>query len=143
MLGPDGLSQFEELSRREAARTAILFAFDLIEHDGEDFRNLPFLERKAALARLLRRTKAGILLNERIARAGRPCSPMRASLDRGHRVQEVGRYLSLRPVPRMDQGPQSRQRRRAAGVKREVESTIPRAPMTTRRKGEVIRGDLA
>jgi ATP-dependent DNA ligase len=39
------------LSRREAARTAILYAFDLIEHDGEDLRNLPFLDRKAALAR--------------------------------------------------------------------------------------------
>jgi ATP-dependent DNA ligase len=29
--GPDGLSRFDELSRREAARTAILYAFDLIE----------------------------------------------------------------------------------------------------------------
>jgi ATP-dependent DNA ligase len=36
------------LSRREAARTAILYAFDLIEHDGEDLRDRPFLERKAA-----------------------------------------------------------------------------------------------
>jgi hypothetical protein len=48
VLGPDGLSRFEELSRREAARNAILYAFDLIEHDGEDLRNLPFLDRKAA-----------------------------------------------------------------------------------------------
>jgi ATP-dependent DNA ligase len=31
VLGPDGLSRFEELSRREAARTAILYAFDLTE----------------------------------------------------------------------------------------------------------------
>jgi bifunctional non-homologous end joining protein LigD len=53
VLGPDGLSRFEELSRREGARTAILYAFDLIEHDGEDLRNLPFLDRKAALGRLL------------------------------------------------------------------------------------------
>jgi ATP-dependent DNA ligase len=45
VLGPDGLSRFEELSRREAARTAILYAFDLIEHDGEDLRSLPFLDR--------------------------------------------------------------------------------------------------
>ena len=52
--GPDGLSRFEELSRREAARVAILYAFDLIEHDGEDLRNLPFLDRKAALTCLLR-----------------------------------------------------------------------------------------
>jgi hypothetical protein len=47
VLGPDGLSRFEELSRRRAARTAILYTFDLIEHDGEDLRNLPFLDRKA------------------------------------------------------------------------------------------------
>jgi bifunctional non-homologous end joining protein LigD len=58
VLGPNGLSRFEELSHREAARTAILYAFDLIEHDGEDLRNLPFLDRKAALARLLRDAKA-------------------------------------------------------------------------------------
>jgi bifunctional non-homologous end joining protein LigD len=67
VLRPDGLSRFEELSRREGARTAILYAFDLIEHDGEDMRILPFLDRKAALARLLRNTKAGILFNEHIA----------------------------------------------------------------------------
>jgi bifunctional non-homologous end joining protein LigD len=52
VLAPDGLSRFEELSRRDAARTAILYAFDLIEHDGKDLCNLPFLDRKAALARL-------------------------------------------------------------------------------------------
>jgi hypothetical protein len=34
----------------------------LIEHDGEDLRNLPFLDRKAALAWLLRDAEAGILL---------------------------------------------------------------------------------
>jgi bifunctional non-homologous end joining protein LigD len=55
---------------RGAAQTAILHAFDLIEHDGGDLRNLPFLDRKAALARLLRETEAGILLNEHIAEDG-------------------------------------------------------------------------
>jgi bifunctional non-homologous end joining protein LigD len=70
VLGPDGLSRFEELSHREGARTAILYAFDLIEHDGQDLRNLPFLDRKAALARRLRNTKAGILFNEHIAQDG-------------------------------------------------------------------------
>jgi bifunctional non-homologous end joining protein LigD len=53
VLAPDGLSRFEELSRREAARAAILYAFDLIAHDGEDLSNHPFLEHKAALARPL------------------------------------------------------------------------------------------
>ena len=66
VLGPDGLSRFDELRRRSATRTAILYAFDLIEHDGEDLRNHPFLDRKAALARLLRDIEAGILSNEHV-----------------------------------------------------------------------------
>jgi len=70
VVGPDGLSRFDELRRREAARTAILYAFDLIEHDGEDLRDRPFLARKTALARLLRDTDAGIVLNEHIAGDG-------------------------------------------------------------------------
>jgi bifunctional non-homologous end joining protein LigD len=70
VLGPDGLPRFEELRRREAARTAILYAFDLVEHDGEDLRDRPFLDRKAALARLLRDTEAGILLSEHIVEDG-------------------------------------------------------------------------
>jgi ATP-dependent DNA ligase len=63
VLGPDGLSRFEELCSREAAHAAIFCAFDLIEHDGEDMRSRPFLDRKGALPRLLRNTEAGILLN--------------------------------------------------------------------------------
>ena len=70
VVGPDGLSRFDELSRREAARTAILYAFDLIELDGDDLRRRPFLDRKAALAQLLGGLKAGILLNEHIAEDG-------------------------------------------------------------------------
>jgi bifunctional non-homologous end joining protein LigD len=67
VLGPDGLSRFEDLRRREAAHKAILYAFDLIERDGEDLRDRPFLDRKAALARLLRNAKGGIVLNEHVA----------------------------------------------------------------------------
>jgi bifunctional non-homologous end joining protein LigD len=70
VLGPDGLSRFEELSRRDAADTAILYAFDLIERDGEDMRDRPFLDRKAALTGLLHDTKAGFLLNEHVAEDG-------------------------------------------------------------------------
>jgi bifunctional non-homologous end joining protein LigD len=70
VLGPDGLSRLEELQRRTAAHAAILYAFDLIEHDGEDLRERPFLDRKAALARLLGGIKMGILLNEHVAEDG-------------------------------------------------------------------------
>src|SRR5712675_3609074 len=55
---------------REAAHGAILYAFDLIEHDGEDLRDRSFLDRKAARARLLRDTETGILLNEHVAGDG-------------------------------------------------------------------------
>jgi ATP-dependent DNA ligase len=47
-----------------------LYAFDLIELDGEDLRNLPFLDRKVVLAQLLGDLKAGILLNEHIPEDG-------------------------------------------------------------------------
>jgi bifunctional non-homologous end joining protein LigD len=60
VLGVDGLSLFDELRRQEAADTAILHTFDLVERDGEDMRNRPFLDRKAALARLLGDTEAGV-----------------------------------------------------------------------------------
>src|SRR5215813_6034825 len=39
VLGPDGLCRFDDLRRRVAAH-AVLYAFDLIEHDGQDLRNL-------------------------------------------------------------------------------------------------------
>ena len=68
--GPDGLSRFDELRRRDSASKAMLWAFDLIEHDGDDLRGLAFLERKARLARLLRPSKACILLNEHMVGDG-------------------------------------------------------------------------
>jgi ATP-dependent DNA ligase len=35
----------------------VLFAFDLIEHDGDDLRDLPLIERKRRLTRLIGRTR--------------------------------------------------------------------------------------
>jgi bifunctional non-homologous end joining protein LigD len=61
-LGPDGLSRFEELSRREGPNHDLRLRLD--EHDGEDLRSLAFLDRKAARARLLGSVDGGILLNE-------------------------------------------------------------------------------
>jgi hypothetical protein len=62
---------------RQAARTTILYAFDLIAHNGEEPRDRPSLERRPALALVLRNTKAGLVFNERIAKDApaplRPC----------------------------------------------------------------------
>ena len=39
----------------------MLYAFDLLEHDGTDLRDLPLLERKQGLARLLGRAKRQVI----------------------------------------------------------------------------------
>jgi bifunctional non-homologous end joining protein LigD len=49
---------------RSKASDAILYAFDLLELDGEDLRPRPLGERKARLAKLLGRKTGGILFNE-------------------------------------------------------------------------------
>lgn len=71
VVGDDGISDFNRLHSRAWDRHALLYAFDLLELDGEDLRPRPLDERKAKLARTLnlgRRlndTKfAGILYND-------------------------------------------------------------------------------
>jgi ATP-dependent DNA ligase len=62
--GSDGGAVFEALHRRHRATEAILYAFDLLELDGEDLRPVPLGERKARLAKLLGRKTGGIIFNE-------------------------------------------------------------------------------
>ena len=51
----DGTPDFRAL--RSRGREAMLVAFDLLQHDGADLRDLPLIERKQRLARLLGRGK--------------------------------------------------------------------------------------
>ena len=51
--GPDGVPIFDALHRRGTVSEAMLYAFDLLELDGEDLRGLPLGDRKKRLARLL------------------------------------------------------------------------------------------
>ena len=69
MIGPDGLTDFEALRRRSTGEVAVLCAFDLLELDGDDLRNLPIETRKATLASLLRKPGA-LRLSEHIAADG-------------------------------------------------------------------------
>ena len=46
------------------------YAFDLIEHDGDDLRNLPLIERKRRLARLLGRVRGAIRYSEHLTEDG-------------------------------------------------------------------------
>jgi bifunctional non-homologous end joining protein LigD len=56
----DGLPVFDRLRYRRDDRRVFLYAFDLIELDGEDLRHEPIERRKAALAKLLRHAKLGL-----------------------------------------------------------------------------------
>jgi bifunctional non-homologous end joining protein LigD len=60
--GPDGVSDFERLHSRAYDHAAFLYAFDLLELDGEDLRPAPLDQRKARLAKLIR--NSGIALSE-------------------------------------------------------------------------------
>ena len=56
-----------------------LYAFDLIEINGQDLRREPIEIRKRQLASLLRNAKAGLQLNEHIAEIRRGRVPPRLS----------------------------------------------------------------
>jgi ATP-dependent DNA ligase len=42
----DGTPDFHALRSKRRGSEAVLFAFDLVEHDGDDLRRLPLIERK-------------------------------------------------------------------------------------------------
>jgi len=60
VLGRDGSHAFDELWSRSRDPEALLFAFDLLELNGEDYRPRPLLERKRRLARLLKAPRDGL-----------------------------------------------------------------------------------
>ena len=49
----DGTPDFRALRSKRRGHEAVLYAFDLIEHDGIDLRDLPLIERKFRLFKLL------------------------------------------------------------------------------------------
>ena len=51
IISDDGTPDFCALRSQHRGHEAVLVAFDLIERDGEDLRDLPLIERKRRLAR--------------------------------------------------------------------------------------------
>ena len=68
--GPDGVAVFDALHRRGTVSEAMLYAFDLLELDGEDLRALLLGDRKKRLARLLARWRTAIVLSQHTANDG-------------------------------------------------------------------------
>ena len=64
--GENGLTDFNRLQARVYDASAYAYAFDLLAIDGTDTRALPLSERKAALAKLLRKAKPGIRYSEHL-----------------------------------------------------------------------------
>ena len=53
----DGTPDFRALRSKRRGHEAVLYAFDLIEHDGIDLRDVPLIQRKRRLSKLLGRAK--------------------------------------------------------------------------------------
>jgi len=70
----DGLAVFEKLHSRAYDDQVFLYAFDLLELDGEDWRPRPLEARKAKLERLLARANAGVRFGEHPRSPRRPVS---------------------------------------------------------------------
>jgi len=66
----NGLPVFERLRQRRHDRDVFLFAFDLIELDGNDLRREPIERRKVLLIRLLAKASVGLQVNDHIAEPG-------------------------------------------------------------------------
>jgi ATP-dependent DNA ligase len=69
--GDDGIAEFQKLRRRSNDRMVFLYAFDLIELNGEDMRRRSLMERKGALAKLIANAAPGLTFNEHIEGDGR------------------------------------------------------------------------
>jgi bifunctional non-homologous end joining protein LigD len=67
--GDDGIAVFDRIRYKRYDDTVFVYAFDLIELDGDDLRREPLEKRKATLARLLARAGFGMRLNEHLEHA--------------------------------------------------------------------------
>jgi bifunctional non-homologous end joining protein LigD len=65
-----GVPCFDRLRRRSHDGAVFLYAFDLIELNGDDLRREPLEVRKATLASVLTKAKPGLRLNEHIEADG-------------------------------------------------------------------------
>jgi bifunctional non-homologous end joining protein LigD len=59
--GDDGIASFERIRYRRHDADVFMWAFDLIELDGDDLRGDPLAVRKATLASLLRSAGVAVL----------------------------------------------------------------------------------
>jgi bifunctional non-homologous end joining protein LigD len=66
----NGIPSFDRIRYRRHDANVFLYAFDLIELNGDDLRREPLETRKATLASVLRRAVPGVRMNEHIEADG-------------------------------------------------------------------------
>jgi bifunctional non-homologous end joining protein LigD len=67
--GDDGVPSFDRIRHRRHDDSVFLYAFDLIELNGDDLRREPIEVRKATLASALAKAAPGLRLNEHLEHA--------------------------------------------------------------------------
>jgi bifunctional non-homologous end joining protein LigD len=93
-----GLAVFDRLRYRRADGSVFLYAFDLLELDGQDLRREPLETRKATLASLLRGYRPGVRLNEHLEHEDGAVVFRQCHGARRYRVEAARLDLSQRPV---------------------------------------------
>jgi len=66
----DGVAVFQKLSQRRNDRHVVLYAFDLLELEGQDLRRESIERRKVLLIRLLAKASVGLQVNDHIVAPG-------------------------------------------------------------------------
>jgi bifunctional non-homologous end joining protein LigD len=99
----NGLAVFARLRRKPTGRHVFLFAFDLLELDGEDLSREPFQTGKATLASLLRGSLPGLHLNEHLEHDGPTVFAHACRMGLEHRVEAARLALGVRALPRLAQ----------------------------------------
>ena len=64
--GDDGVASFDHIRYRRNDGSVFLYAFDLIELNGDDLRREPLEVRKATLVSILKKAAPGLRFNEHI-----------------------------------------------------------------------------
>jgi bifunctional non-homologous end joining protein LigD len=96
--GADGVSQFDRMSvvfGRCGSREAFLYAFDILELEGQDLRGKGWDNRRVLLAQLLIDADEGIRLCEHIEDTERGCLPRRVQHGTGGHRRQAAVLIAL------------------------------------------------
>jgi hypothetical protein len=99
--------------------SVFLYAFHLIELDGDDLRHMPLTVRKSMLANVIAQAAAGLRLNEHLDEDGPIVFRHACKLGlEGHRVEAQGLALQFGAVAALDQEQEPKRAGSKAGSRR-------------------------